>query len=262
MASSTEKLEGTTTPSGLITIPEPEEEDGPEPGPSKPRAPQVRQDRLYVGNLPSSVDEYTLIKAFERFGKITSLDFLFHKAGPQKGKPRGYAFIEFSNKDEALKAIVTMHDKLVRGRNLVVTFAHQAPPMDEAGRLGKRKTDTARPTALSLLKNQAKLKTNDKIAVLERKLAQLQKEQPASTAPVSTLPQIAPSLPDPLNHPLPPKPSSVNSPVASPSKPVPAPAGNMRRLQDEPPDLKTLMEMQRKQKQREKRFGHKPIGGR
>lgn len=30
-----------------------------------------------------------------RYGKITKLDYLFHKAGPQKGKPRGYAFVEY-----------------------------------------------------------------------------------------------------------------------------------------------------------------------
>lgn len=31
-----------------------------------------------------------------KHGKISKLDFLFHKAGPQKGKPRGYAFVEYA----------------------------------------------------------------------------------------------------------------------------------------------------------------------
>ena len=42
---------------------------------------------------------YTLLQAFSKFGKISKLDFLFHKSGPLRGKPRGYAFVEFSNKE-------------------------------------------------------------------------------------------------------------------------------------------------------------------
>ena len=58
-----------------------------------------KPDRLFVGNLSPTVDEYTLIQVFSKYGKITKLDFMFHKSGVLKGKPRGYAFIEFSNKD-------------------------------------------------------------------------------------------------------------------------------------------------------------------
>lgn len=36
---------------------------------------------------------------FSKFGKISKLDYLFYKTGPLKGKPRGYAFVEFSSKD-------------------------------------------------------------------------------------------------------------------------------------------------------------------
>jgi RNA recognition motif-containing protein len=58
-----------------------------------------KPDRLYVGNLSPSVDEYTLIQVFQKYGRITKLDFMFHKTGVLKGKPRGYAFVEFSSKD-------------------------------------------------------------------------------------------------------------------------------------------------------------------
>lgn len=58
-----------------------------------------KPDRLYVGNLSPTVDEYTLIQVFQKYGKITKLDFMFHKTGVLKGKPRGYAFVEFSSKD-------------------------------------------------------------------------------------------------------------------------------------------------------------------
>ena len=55
--------------------------------------------RLYVGNLAASCDEFTLMKLCAQHGKIAKLDYLFHKSGPAKGKPRGYAFVEYSTKD-------------------------------------------------------------------------------------------------------------------------------------------------------------------
>lgn len=80
-------------------------------------------DRLYVGNLSPTVDEFTLIQIFSKYGKITKLDFMFHKTGILKGKPRGFAFIQFLDKADALKAMVKLHDRLLRGRKLVVTYA-------------------------------------------------------------------------------------------------------------------------------------------
>ena len=31
-----------------------------------------------------------------KVGKIAKLDYLFHKTGPLRGKPRGYAFVEYA----------------------------------------------------------------------------------------------------------------------------------------------------------------------
>ncbi|KAF8154688.1 hypothetical protein B0H34DRAFT_630164, partial [Crassisporium funariophilum] len=142
------------------------------------------KDRLYVGNLHPTVDEYTLLQVFSRFGKVTKLDFLFHKTGLLKGKPRGYAFVEYGNKEDALKALTKAHEKPLRGRTLVVTFAHQAP-LDQYGGSGMsssktRKTlmETGRPTTLSMLKTgptrRHEGKTGDKIAMMEAKLRQME----------------------------------------------------------------------------------------
>jgi RNA recognition motif-containing protein len=108
----------------------------------------AKPDRLYIGNLSPTIDEYTLIQVLQKYGSITSLDYMFHKSGALKGKPRGYAFVQFSSKDvggpaalavsrasltrpssrlllpkDALKAMVKLHDRLLRGRKLVVTYA-------------------------------------------------------------------------------------------------------------------------------------------
>ena len=51
------------------------------------------------GVLKTFLIRYTLLQVFSKFGKVTKLDFLFHKTGLLKGKPRGYAFVEYGNKD-------------------------------------------------------------------------------------------------------------------------------------------------------------------
>ncbi|EED82701.1 predicted protein, partial [Postia placenta Mad-698-R] len=137
------------------------------------------QERLYVGNLHPSVDEYTLLQLFIKYGKVAKLDFLFHKSGPLKGKPRGYAFVEYSNANDAERALVSAHDKLLRGRKLVITHAHQAP-LDHAG-FGSRPrrvvNDAGKPTTLSLLKSASSGRaeaTQAKIAKMEAKLRQME----------------------------------------------------------------------------------------
>ncbi|KAI0701649.1 hypothetical protein C8Q76DRAFT_588850, partial [Earliella scabrosa] len=141
------------------------------------------KDRLYVGNLHPSVDEYTLLQVFSKFGKISKLDYLFHKSGPLKGKPRGYAFVEYGNRDDAEKALKHAHDKLLRGRKLVVTYANQAPIDSAAGGPGvgaknrRAISEVGKPTTLSLLKSAGTGRSNAtdaKIARMEAKLRQLE----------------------------------------------------------------------------------------
>ncbi|KAI0795094.1 hypothetical protein C8Q75DRAFT_526964 [Abortiporus biennis] len=174
----------------------------PPPSTSQPR--QLLKDRLYVGNLHPTVDEYTLLQIFSKYGKISKLDFLFHKTGPMKGKPRGYAFIEYSETEDAAKAVATAHDKLLRGRKLVVTYAHQAP-IDESmayGKVRRSNVETGKPTTLSLLKGAGSSRhnaTEDKIAKMEAKLRQM--EQSSINGGPSTK----------AHHSLPNKPTGVTS---------------------------------------------------
>ncbi|KAG2004637.1 polyadenylate-binding protein [Coprinopsis cinerea AmutBmut pab1-1] len=161
----------------------------------KEREKSVLKERLYIGNLHPSVDEYALLHVFSKFGKVTKLDFLFHKSGPLKGKPRGYAFVEYGVPEEAAKALSIAHGKLLRGRKLVVTFAHQAPlesyPGGSGGGISSKfrrpVMETGRPTTLSIIKTglgggRHEPKTADKIALMEAKLRQLEASHPASTS--------------------------------------------------------------------------------
>lgn len=71
-------------------------------------APQPSNTRLFVGNLAESLDEYALVKFLGQHGKISKFDYLFHKAGPRKGRPRGYAFVEYSTPEVSLTANLCM----------------------------------------------------------------------------------------------------------------------------------------------------------
>ncbi|SPO27999.1 uncharacterized protein UTRI_05142 [Ustilago trichophora] len=122
------------------------------------------ETRLYIGNLHPSVDEYALVQTFSRFGKISKLDFLFHKSGPQRGQPRGYAFLEYASPQEALQAVVGAHEKTLRGRKISVTFAtknNADTDRDATGGVGPHRRDrrtggeseAIKTTQLSLAKN-------------------------------------------------------------------------------------------------------------
>ncbi|KLO12461.1 RNA-binding domain-containing protein [Schizopora paradoxa] len=161
---------------------------------------EVNKNRLYVGNLHSSVDEYTFLNVFSKYGKISKLDFLFHKSGPSKGKARGYAFVEYAGNEDASKALTNAHDKLLRGRKLVVTYANQAPSHDGApGKYPHRRVDAQRPTALSLIKSSGRPgRTEDKIAALEAKLTQMQKDDKPKPSTLVGHPSLPLKPPAPL----------------------------------------------------------------
>ncbi|KAF8316038.1 RNA-binding domain-containing protein [Clavulina sp. PMI_390] len=164
---------------------------------------EILSNRLYVGNLHPTIDESSLLKIFSKCGKVSRLDYLFHKSGPAKGKPRGYAFVEFSDPKEAKKAVDNLHDRAVRGRKLIVSFATQSSHADApfpssshsgpGGPMRRRHDDANRTTTLSLIKTPSSSRggggggggggkgksTESKIAQLEAKLKEL-RDQPAT----------------------------------------------------------------------------------
>ncbi|TFK65984.1 hypothetical protein BDN72DRAFT_962102 [Pluteus cervinus] len=203
---------------------------------------QLLKDRLYVGNLHPTVDEYSLLQIFSKYGKVTKLDFLFHKTGALKGKPRGYAFIEYGNPDEAFKAHAQANDKLLRGRKLVVTYAHQAPLDQTYGATGtkhrKGMMEAGRPTALSILKSSApstkREGTRDKIALMEAKLRQLEKSKTSSSSQNSLISSSLPAHPS-----LPPKPIPLN-PTSMPALQAPTAKTNRPPVKSAPPSVSSL----------------------
>jgi len=131
------------------------------------------------------------------------MDYLFHKSGPQKGKPRGYAFLEYGSSEEARKAIALFNDKMLRGRKLAVTYATQSAYEDapSTSRSGPRRfpSEASRPTTLSLLKATSRPQTTEsKIAALEAKLKQMQAPPPREGEKPSGLASLPKKPPPPM----------------------------------------------------------------
>ena len=76
--------------------------------------------RLFVGNLPYEATEAELR---EHFSQVSPVSRVFMPLDRETGKPRGFAFIEFENPEQATAAIEQLHQKPFMDRPLVVNEA-------------------------------------------------------------------------------------------------------------------------------------------
>jgi len=81
--------------------------------------------KVYVGNLPWSVDSAKLKELFAPFGDITEATVISDKFS---GRSKGFGFVTFSDDAASGKAISEMNGKTVDGREIKVT---EAKPMEE-----------------------------------------------------------------------------------------------------------------------------------
>jgi RNA recognition motif-containing protein len=80
--------------------------------------------KVYVGNLPFSIDDDRLREIFAEFGEIEEVQVIKDKFS---GRSKGFGFVTFATKEDAEKAISKLNDKEVEGRNLKV---NEAKPID------------------------------------------------------------------------------------------------------------------------------------
>ena len=81
---------------------------------------RVSLKKLYVGNLPWSVDDAKLKDLFAKYASVVSAVVISDK---MTGRSRGFGFVEFSDGAEADKAVTEMNDTDIEGRKLVVNEA-------------------------------------------------------------------------------------------------------------------------------------------
>ncbi len=81
--------------------------------------------RLYVGNIPFAAGEDDLRDLFSRFGTIDSVYIVTDRA---TGRPRGFAFVEMVNDEDAQKAVSELDQTEFQGRRLAVNEARPRAP--------------------------------------------------------------------------------------------------------------------------------------
>ncbi|XP_010464445.1 PREDICTED: glycine-rich RNA-binding protein 4, mitochondrial-like isoform X1 [Camelina sativa] len=76
--------------------------------------------KLFIGGLSWSVDEQSLKDAFSSFGEVAEVRIAYDKGS---GRSRGFGFVDFAEKDNALSAKHAMDGKGLLGRPLRISFA-------------------------------------------------------------------------------------------------------------------------------------------
>jgi RNA recognition motif-containing protein len=76
--------------------------------------------KLYVGNLPFSSTDHDLFSIFSEHGRVMSARIVTDR---ETGRSKGFAFVEMSSDEEAVRAAEQMNGKSFLGRSLTVNEA-------------------------------------------------------------------------------------------------------------------------------------------
>lgn len=101
--------------------------------------------RLFVGNLPYNATEAELR---EHFSAVGPLAYVHLPTDRETGKPRGFAFVEFSDAAQAEEAVRRFNNQLFKGRPITINEARarEAGPRSSApSRPAPRFEPAARP---------------------------------------------------------------------------------------------------------------------
>lgn len=130
--------------------------------------------RLWIGNLDPNLTEYALVKILQQTGvTLKHFDFLYHKAGPEKGRPRGYCFITVASSEEAEKLLKRLNGMKVLCRRLIVKLAHANDKSDE-----QKKTVFSAPSVSDV--SQDETSRESKIKAIEAKLRLMEENSDVS----------------------------------------------------------------------------------
>lgn len=87
--------------------------------------------KLYVGNLPYSVNDALLSETFSQCGTVTSSKIIIDR---DTGRSKGFGFVEMSSEAEAQSAISKFHGADWEGRPMTVNEAKPMAPREGGGR--------------------------------------------------------------------------------------------------------------------------------
>ena len=76
--------------------------------------------KLFVKNIEPTVNEVLLESIFKQYGDVKETKIIYDKI---TWESRGFAFVEFKNKEDAIKAIEGLNGKELIGKKLSVEEA-------------------------------------------------------------------------------------------------------------------------------------------
>lgn len=160
-------------PSGkfLEEVPEDDLPTTSDPSKKLPSLSSTAGCRLWIGNIDPKVREIHLLKLFKPYGTIIQLDYLFHKSGPQKGEPRGYAFVAYDTPESAERARQALDGKVAVGKTIAVKYASASRDLTKKRQnKGDDSRDDSEGVALKDLPEAAK---SAQIRAIEAKLSSM-----------------------------------------------------------------------------------------
>jgi cold-inducible RNA-binding protein len=80
--------------------------------------------KLFVGNLPFTMTDDSLMQIFSAYGKVISANVVFDKFSHRS---KGFAFVEFETEEEAKAAMQALDGSEQEGRNIAVKEALPRP---------------------------------------------------------------------------------------------------------------------------------------
>ncbi len=83
--------------------------------------------RIYVGNMHYDTNDARLREVFGAYGEVSDVHIVTDR---DTGRPRGFAFVEMTNDEEAEKAIAGLNGTDIDGRQLKVA---EAQPRGQRG---------------------------------------------------------------------------------------------------------------------------------
>ncbi|MBI2818292.1 MAG: RNA-binding protein [Acidobacteria bacterium] len=88
---------------------------------------------VFIGNLNFETSESDVRVTFEQYGEVTRVTLMTDR---ETGLPRGFAFVEMPNDEEAATAIADLNGRHASGRTLTVNEARPRPERSSAVRVG------------------------------------------------------------------------------------------------------------------------------
>ena len=86
--------------------------------------------KLYVGNLPYTIDDQGLSEAFSAFGAVSSARVITDR---ETGRSKGFGFVEMDDDGAANEAIEKLNGQPLNGRNINVSEARPQEPRQGGG---------------------------------------------------------------------------------------------------------------------------------